>query len=251
MSRKSLWCCLGSQWVPLWHGSALHLVYSFALWEVWNPVLCLHWLGTDPSHLLPLQHISVLCFKLLLFHRKSSWMWQEATGLNSNTSFFLSQMVESLLMHNLPLFCLSSDQQFTISVYKDFLKLVLRINLYLDYQLYSLLNWMFLVALIVKCVHIRTDTILSFFSVHLYIYFLIFKTAYFDSVAFILGVLLYPICRLYFPFPFYATVVKPTKDPPLLRVWQVLPCKSVQCLHKTESWEKLFSSVIYTCVQKE
>lgn len=40
-----------------------------------KPSLCLHWLGTDPSPLLPLQHISVLCFKLLLFHRKSSWMW--------------------------------------------------------------------------------------------------------------------------------------------------------------------------------
>lgn len=86
---------------------------------------------------------------------------------------------------------------------------------------------------------------------HCYIYFLIFKTAYFDSVAFIFAILLYPIFRLYFLFPVCATVVKPTEDPPLLWVWQLLPCESDQCLHKTESWEKLFSSVIYMYVQKE
>lgn len=71
-------------------------------------------------------------------------------------------IIESFLIHNLPLFCLTFDQQFTVSTYKDFLQLVLTINLYLDYQLYSLLQCLCLCgSLIVKRVHFRIDTILS------------------------------------------------------------------------------------------
>lgn len=112
-------------------------------------------------------------------------------------------------------------------------------------------------ALIVKCVHLRTDTVLFSFcsaslAMHCCVYFLIFRTAYFDSVAFILGILpLYPIFRLYFPFSVYVTVVKPTKDPPLLWVWQLLPCESDQCLHKTACWEKLFSSFLKSVCRRK
>lgn len=74
----------------------------------------------------------------------------------------MARMVDSFLIHNLPLFCLTFDQQFTISAYKDFLKVVLTINLYLDYQLYSLLKCLFLCgSLIVKRVQFRIGTILS------------------------------------------------------------------------------------------
>lgn len=74
----------------------------------------------------------------------------------------MSRMVESFLIHNLSLFCLTFDQQFTVSAYKDFLKLVLTINLHLDYQLYSLLKCLFLCgSLIVKCVHLRIDAVIS------------------------------------------------------------------------------------------
>lgn len=113
----------------------------------------------------------------------------------------MSRRVKSFLIQNLPLFCLTFYQQFSISAYKDFLKLVLTINLYLDYQLYSLLKCLFLCdSLIVKCVHFRIDAI--FFShctsvaMHSCVYFFIFKTTCFDSVALMLSILLlYPIFR--------------------------------------------------------
>lgn len=95
-------------------------------------------------------------------------------------------MVESFLIHNLPLFCLTFDQQFTISAYKDFLKPVPTINLHLDYQLYSLLKCLFLCgSLIVKCVHLRTVTLFfphASLAMYSSVYFLVFKTAYFDTL---------------------------------------------------------------------
>lgn len=66
------------------------------------------------------------------------------TLIQIQTSFMKSGMVEARFIYNLPLFCLSFDQQFTIRAHKDFLKLVLPINLYLDCQLCSPLKCLLL-----------------------------------------------------------------------------------------------------------
>ena len=59
---------------------------------------------------------------------------------------------------------------------------------------------------------------------HFCVYFLIFKTAYFDSVACILS---FCYCTLFsgfvLLFSLYVTVVRPAKYPPLFWTWQLCP----------------------------
>lgn len=164
--KQNLWYCLRPQILASWYVSVLHCFHQCLMSPryVWSPVLYLHWLDINSSRFLILWYILVKCFKWYhAFHKIfKNLPDKEQALIQIWTSFLKSRMVESFLIDNLPLFCLSFDQQFTVGAYKDFLKLVLTINLYLDCQLYSLLKCLCLCDSDCKMFSLRF-TLYSFF----------------------------------------------------------------------------------------